>query len=94
MKNPTDIFTPHMRALNSQKSVLSSLSGHSDQVWNLDGDHLGKIKSVVLDPLDGSCKRVVIAFGGFIGFGDKWFSVPLRDLIVSSSGAFFLDRMK
>ncbi|RAW01999.1 hypothetical protein DQQ10_05430 [Pseudochryseolinea flava] len=91
MKKTTEIFSQDIRVLSPRKTLLSNLSRYSDQVWDLQGEHLGKIKRLILDPLDGSCKRVVIAYGGTIGVGAKCFSVPLHDLTVSKSGVSILN---
>ena len=52
----------------------SSLIGAS--VFNNEGERLGDIKEVVLDPRSGKVAYVVVTFGGFLGLGEKMFAIP------------------
>jgi sporulation protein YlmC with PRC-barrel domain len=45
-------------------------------VENAQGEDLGKIEDVVLDPQDGRVAYAVLSFGGFLGLGEKFFAVP------------------
>ena len=45
-------------------------------VVNPKGENLGDIKEVMLDPGTGRIVYAVVAFGGFLGMGDKLFAVP------------------
>jgi sporulation protein YlmC with PRC-barrel domain len=49
-------------------------------VRNSNGDDLGDIKDLVLDPLTGHMMYAVVAFGGVFGLGDKYFAIPWRAL--------------
>jgi sporulation protein YlmC with PRC-barrel domain len=44
-------------------------------VENPQGENLGDIKDIVLDQ-DGRLAYAVLAFGGFLGVGEKYFAVP------------------
>jgi len=46
------------------------------QVVNPDGDTLGDIKDVVIDPHSGRIAYAVVSFGGFLGLGEKLFAIP------------------
>jgi sporulation protein YlmC with PRC-barrel domain len=46
------------------------------QVFNPQGDSLGEIKEVVIDPGLGRVAYVVVTFGGFLGLGEKLFAIP------------------
>jgi len=46
------------------------------EVVNSNGDSLGDIKEVVIDPRSGKVAYVVMSFGGFLGMGTKLFAVP------------------
>lgn len=39
---------------------------------------LGEIKEVVIDPHSGRVAYAVVAFGGFLGMGEKLFAIPFR----------------
>ena len=46
------------------------------KVVNGTGDSLGDINEVVLDKTTGKVNYLVLDFGGFLGFGNKFFAVP------------------
>jgi sporulation protein YlmC with PRC-barrel domain len=46
------------------------------RVKNPQGEDLGKIEELVLDPKDGTVEYAVLSFGGFMGVGDKFFAIP------------------
>jgi sporulation protein YlmC with PRC-barrel domain len=45
-------------------------------VENAQGEDLGQIEDVVLDPQDGHVAYAVLSFGGFLGLGEKFFAIP------------------
>ena len=45
-------------------------------VVNPEGDSLGDIKEVVIDPRTGKVAYAVVSFGGFLGMGEKLFAIP------------------
>ena len=45
-------------------------------VENAQGEDLGKIEDVVLDPQEGRVAYAVLSFGGFLGLGEKYFALP------------------
>jgi sporulation protein YlmC with PRC-barrel domain len=47
-------------------------------VENAQGNNLGEIYDVVIDPADGSIAYAVLAAGGFLGMGEKFFAIPWR----------------
>lgn len=49
-------------------------------VKNSQGQNLGKVKELVLDPETGQVVYAVVSFGGVLGVGDKLFAVPWRVL--------------
>jgi sporulation protein YlmC with PRC-barrel domain/Cu/Ag efflux protein CusF len=49
-------------------------------VENRQGEDLGDIKDVVIDPQTGRVAYVVLAFGGFLGLGEKYFAIPFSAL--------------
>lgn len=53
-------------------------------VYNHQDKELGKIKDVVLDQTGRNIGYAVVAYGGFLGVGDKLFAVPYRSLEYSS----------
>ncbi|WP_432746150.1 PRC-barrel domain-containing protein [Methylobacter sp. G7] len=49
-------------------------------VKNPNGDNLGDIKELVLDPWSGKVVYAVLSYGGVLGMGDKLFIVPWKAL--------------
>jgi sporulation protein YlmC with PRC-barrel domain len=52
----------------------SSVIGTS--VVNPNGDSLGDIKEIVIDPSSGKVAYAVVSFGGFLSMGEKLFAIP------------------
>lgn len=50
------------------------------KVENPQGERLGKIETLMLDLSEGRVLYAVLAFGGFLGMGDKLFPIPLTSL--------------
>jgi len=46
------------------------------RVDNPQGEHLGRIESLVMDLKSGKIRYAAVSFGGFLGMGDKLFAVP------------------
>jgi len=56
--------------------LLSSGTITGDQVINAQGEDLGHVKELMINPDDGKIEYAVLDFGGFLGIGDKFFAVP------------------
>jgi sporulation protein YlmC with PRC-barrel domain len=46
------------------------------KVKNPQGEDLGKVEELVIDPREGTVEYAVLSFGGFLGMGDKLFALP------------------
>ena len=53
------------------------------KVVNPTYEELGEIDDVMVDPISGNIVYAVLTFGGFMGFGEKYFAIPWE--------AFYLD---
>lgn len=53
-------------------------------VKNPEGENIGDIKDLMIDPETGSVVYAVLSFGGFMGIGDKYFAIPLEALRFSA----------
>ncbi|RZA25230.1 MAG: PRC-barrel domain containing protein, partial [Lysobacteraceae bacterium] len=51
-----------------------------DSVVNVQEEDLGDIKEIMLDMQTGQVAYAVLAFGGFLGMGEKLFAVPWQAL--------------
>lgn len=61
-------------------NVLSANTLIGDNVVNPQGENLGEIKELMIDPQTGHVGYAVLSFGGFMGLGDKLFAVPFKSL--------------
>jgi sporulation protein YlmC with PRC-barrel domain len=68
--------------VNSTAMSASSMTG--DKVRNPDGDKLGHLEEIVIDIATGRVAYAVLASGGFLGLGDKYFAVPWDLLSIDS----------
>ncbi len=62
--------------------LLSSDTLAEDDVVNAQGESLGNIKDLMIDPVGGQVEYAVLSFGGVMGIGDKLFAVPFEHLHV------------
>ena len=46
------------------------------KVINIEHEKLGEIAEIVIDKRSGKVNYLVLDFGGFLGFGNKFFAVP------------------
>ncbi len=53
-------------------------------VKNPEGESLGDINDIVIDPQDGRIAYAVLSFGGVLGVGDKLFAVPWKSFRVDT----------
>ena len=47
-------------------------------VYNLQGEHLGSIYSIMVDKISGQVAYAVMSFGGFLGIGESYHPLPWR----------------
>jgi len=60
------------------------------RVRNQVGEDLGTIEELMIDVPSGRVAYAIIAFGGFLGVGDKLFPAPWRALILNERTREFL----
>lgn len=58
------------------RNVVKSSEVTGVKVKNGAGEDLGEINEVVIDKVFGKVSYVVLDFGGFMSFGNKFFAVP------------------
>jgi sporulation protein YlmC with PRC-barrel domain len=59
---------------------LSASTIKGDKVVNRAGENLGKIEELMIDLQDGKVAYAVVSHGGFLGIGNKLFSIPWKAL--------------
>ncbi|MBI2787012.1 MAG: PRC-barrel domain-containing protein [Legionella longbeachae] len=58
------------------RGVVKSGEVISVKVKNRENENLGEIAELVIDKQSGKVSYLVLDFGGFLGFGNKFFAVP------------------
>jgi len=61
--------------------LISSSQVEGTPVYNLDGEKLGSVDSVMIDRESGQVVYAVMAFGGFLGLGEKRHPMPWKTMI-------------
>src|SRR5512145_900488 len=77
--------------MNEHPRVLSATKIIGNKVVNREGEQLGNIKDLTIDLDDAQIVYAVLAFGGFLGLGDKLFAIPLEALIFTDNHTVILD---
>ncbi len=88
MQNP-DIMSAGAAARGGPRVMRSSTIVGS-AVRNLNGDDLGKIQELMIDVASGRIAYAVLAYGGFLGMGDKLFAIPWEALMKRSDERQFV----
>jgi sporulation protein YlmC with PRC-barrel domain len=60
------------------------------KVENPQGDSLGTISDIVLEPNEGRIRYVALSYGGVLGLGGKLFAIPWNALTLRPDGKTFL----
>jgi len=58
------------------KTFLQTTTIKGSKVINVNGEHLGMLEEVMIDPEEGKIAYSVLSFGGFLGIGNKLFAIP------------------
>lgn len=79
--------------------VMAASSLEAETVLNQQGETLGEIEEIMLDVRGGRIAYAVLAVGGFLGMGEKYFAIPWRALTLDTNRKCFLldvdkDRLK
>jgi sporulation protein YlmC with PRC-barrel domain len=64
--------------------ALSASTITGDSVKNTEGDRLGHLEEIMIDLDTGRVAYAVLASGGFLGLGDKFFAIPWDLLTVDT----------
>jgi sporulation protein YlmC with PRC-barrel domain len=70
--------------------VMAASSFEGETVMNHQGDTLGEIEEIMLDIRSGRIAYAVLAVGGFLGMGEKYFAIPWRALTLDTDRKCFL----
>jgi sporulation protein YlmC with PRC-barrel domain len=61
-----------------------------NEVCNSDEEHLGEIKEIMIDTVEGTVAYAVLSYGGVLGLGDKLFAVPWNALRLDTANKRFV----
>lgn len=61
-----------------------------NDVYNKDKVNIGDIKEIMIDMRTGTVSYAVLAFGGFLGMGEKLFAVPWDALALDTENKRFV----
>lgn len=75
---------------NSPVEVLTAKTITGDSVVNEKGETLGTIEDIMLNIRTGKIEYVVMSFGGFLGFGEKFFAIPFNALRLDTKNEKFV----
>ncbi len=60
-----------------------------ERLLGSDGKELGKVAEVTMDLTSGTISYLVLSTGGVLGFGDKFYAIPLESLTFSAEEKVF-----
>lgn len=61
-------------------SLIAAEKVNGTNVYNMDGDKLGTVDDIMIDKISGKAIYAVMAFGGFLGIGEKQHPLPWSSL--------------
>jgi len=60
----------------SAAALISSERVQGTEVYDLRGNHIGEINSLIIDKVSGRIVYAMMSFGGFLGMGKSYYPVP------------------
>lgn len=70
--------------------IMDAATLDGNEVVNNQDESLGEIQSIMLDVPLGRIAYAVLAFGGFLGIGEKLFAVPWKALVLDTTRKCFI----
>lgn len=61
-------------------NLISSEKVDGTAVYGRDGEHIGSVKSLMIEKRGGRVTDAVVSVGGFLGLGEKYHSLPWSTL--------------
>lgn len=74
-------------------SIVPTTKLEMYDVVNPEGEDLGQVQNFMLDMANGRISFITVAFGGILGFSDKWFALPWDILVWSPDNKKFVVNM-
>ncbi|HYC48475.1 MAG TPA: PRC-barrel domain-containing protein [Burkholderiales bacterium] len=70
--------------------IMAASSFDGETVVNRQGETVGEIEEIMLDVRSGRIAYAVMAVGGFLGVGEKYFAVPWRAFTMDTDNKTFI----
>jgi sporulation protein YlmC with PRC-barrel domain len=70
--------------------IMAASSFEDEKVVNAQGEDLGEIEEIMLDVRSGRIAYAVLASGGFLGIGEKYFAIPWNALTLDTDHKCFI----
>lgn len=83
--NLTGTMTDRDQIDRSDNPLISSERVTGTNVYNVNGDKLGSIETVMIDKRSGQARFAIMSFGGFLGIGEKYHQLPWDGLTYDES---------
>lgn len=80
----------HDDATGPGPDVMAASTFDGETIVNPAGETLGEVEEIMLDVRSGRIAYVVLAAGGFLGVGDKYFAIPWRALTLDTDRKVFI----
>lgn len=79
-------------AIDETARLIASNKVEGTTVYDVTGQHLGVVHNFMVDKVSGQVAYAVLAFGGFLGLGEKHHPLPWRTLTYSVElGGYVVD---
>ncbi|WP_198411874.1 PRC-barrel domain-containing protein [Microvirga flavescens] len=69
-------MTPQSRGARETHSLIASDKVEGTSVRRSDGEKIGTIERVMIDKHSGKVAYAVMSFGGFMGLGEEYYTLP------------------
>lgn len=70
--------------------IMSASTLEGDEIVNRQGEKLGDLEEIMLDVSTGRIAYAVLAAGGFLGLGEKYFAIPWSALTLDPENHCFI----
>ncbi len=79
-----------LKHANTPVQFLTATTIIGNKVHNPADENLGEVHDLMLDLTSGTIEYVIIEFGGFLGIGEKFFSIPYNALTLDTDRHLFI----
>lgn len=76
----TDLMKPAAEAVDERRSLIASDRVIGTDVRRSNGQRVGRIERLMLDKATGRVAYAVMSFGGFLGLGEEFYTLPWGSL--------------